>query len=51
MQSTVAKWALKHKWIAKHYHIKQPSMVVLCKRLLKVVAENDLVKQLNMPTW
>jgi hypothetical protein len=25
-------------------------MVVLCKRLLKVVAENDLVKQLNMPT-
>ena len=51
MQSTVAKWALKQKWIAKHYHIKQPSMVVLCKRLLKVVAENDLVKQLNMPTW
>ena len=51
MQSTVAKWALKQKWIAKHYHIKQPSMVVLCKRLLKVVAENDLVKHLNMPTW
>jgi hypothetical protein len=36
--------------MAKHYHIKPPSMVVLCKRLLKVVAENDLVKQLNMPT-
>ena len=51
MQSTVAKWALKQKWIAKHYHIKQPSMVVLCKRLLKVVAENDLIIQLNMPTW
>jgi hypothetical protein len=51
MQSTVAKWALKQKWIAKYYHIKQPSMVVLCKRLLKVVPENDLVKQLNMPTW